>query len=527
MSPITQVCSRRFSGYRRALVLVLALFAVPAWAGAGTDAQATPARDVVLVLDNSGSMRDNDPQSLVPAAVQQFVAELDADDRVALLVFDQDVELVQDFVSVAAGREQLLAALKAIDYSGQYTDSPAAIERALYALKNQGRADARRLIVFMTDGIVDTGDAERDAASRDWLLGDLAADAARSGIRIFAIAFTNNADFQLIQSLASKTEGDYFRALTAADLGAVFKRINDSLAAAAAPAVDAQPAPAPEPVIVEVPVEVPARMPDFSAEEHRRTLILSIAAAVLCLTLIAILVVLVRRSRGEARPSNNDAARALLYDSQGLTGQPVYELGSRPTMLGRVDGGDGLDHIVIPETTVGRRHALIEYKDYAFWIVDQSSINGTYVNDRLVTSEMRLKHGDRIRLHKFEFEFAMPDMDDSGMTVVSNTVYERNGVQTQASADGAAASQFDGHNLFDVSGGSEVNNDDSTPSAERITLSEGDYDDAAEATLLRPSPADADDDADDDDATLAPGMDGTDDDANGETDNQSEPYRRH
>lgn len=524
MSPITQVCSRRFiDGHRWVLVCVLTLFAAAAWAGA--DTQQPPARDVVLVLDNSGSMRDNDPQSLVPAAVQQFVAELDTGDRVALLVFDQDVELVQDFVSVAAGREQLLAALTAIDYSGQRTDSPAAIERALYALKNQGRADAHRLIVFMTDGIVDTGDPERDAASRDWLLGDLAADAARAGIRIFAIAFTNDADFQLIQSLANKTEGDYFRALTAADLGAVFKRINDSFASAA-PAAEAQPAPAPEPVIVEVPVDVPVSMPDYISEERRRTLILSVAAAVLCLTLIAILVVLVRRSRGEGRPSSNDNARAFLYDSQGLTGQPVYELGSRPTMLGRIDGGDGLDHIVVPETTVGRRHALIEYKDYAFWIVDQNSINGTYVNDRLVTSEMRLKHGDRIRLHKFGFEFAMPDMDDSGMTVVSDTVYARDGVQTQASADSTAASRDNGLDLFDVSGGAEVDKDDSTPSAGRITLSEGDYDDAADATLLRPSPVDADDGAAGDDATLAPGMDATDDDANGETDNQGDPYRR-
>ncbi|MCS3903656.1 uncharacterized protein YegL [Methylohalomonas lacus] len=526
MSPIRQLCSRRFIvGYRRALVCMLALLAVPAWITAGADTQAPPARDVVLVLDNSGSMRDNDPQSLVPATVQQFVAELDADDRVALLVFDQDVELVQDFVRIEAGREQLLTALPAIDYSGQYTDSPAAIERALYMLKNQGRADARRLIVFMTDGIVDTGDVARDAASRDWLLDDLAADAARADIRIFAVAFTNDADFQLIQSLASKTEGDYFRALTAADLGAVFKRINDSLAAA--PAAEAQPAPAPEPMIIEVPVEVPAQAPDYSAEERQRTLILSIAATVLCLTLFAILVVLVRRSRADVRPASGNNARALLYDSQGLTGQPVYELGARPTMLGRVDGGDGLDYIVVPETTVGRRHALIEYKDYAFWIVDQNSINGTYVNDRLVTSEMRLKHGDRIRLHKIEFEFAMPDMDDSGMTVVSNTVYERNGMQTQASADGAAASHFDGADLFDVSGGSEVNNDDSTPSAGRITLTEGDYNDAAEVTLLRPSTADADDGADDDDATLAPGMDGTDDDTNGETGNRGDAYRRH
>jgi pSer/pThr/pTyr-binding forkhead associated (FHA) protein len=99
-------------------------------------------------------------------------------------------------------------------------------------------------------------------------------------------------------------------------------------------------------------------------------------------------------------------------------------------MLGRVAGKDTdhLDYLVIPESTIGRRHSLIEYKDYAYWIIDQGSINGTFVNDRAVTSEVRLKHGDVIRLHKIEFEFVMPEMEDSGMTVISNTVIANSGM---------------------------------------------------------------------------------------------------
>jgi pSer/pThr/pTyr-binding forkhead associated (FHA) protein len=94
-------------------------------------------------------------------------------------------------------------------------------------------------------------------------------------------------------------------------------------------------------------------------------------------------------------------------------------------MLGRVEGQDHehLNYIVIPQSTVGRRHALIEYKDFGYWIADQGSINGTFVNDKAISTEVRLKHGDRVRLHKFEFEFVMPEMSDAGMTVVSNTVF--------------------------------------------------------------------------------------------------------
>jgi FOG: FHA domain len=93
-------------------------------------------------------------------------------------------------------------------------------------------------------------------------------------------------------------------------------------------------------------------------------------------------------------------------------------------MLGRVAGTDSesLNYIVIPQTTIGRRHALIEYKDFSFWIIDQGSINGTFVNNQIITGETRLKHGDKIRLHKYEFEFAMPEMGDAGKTVISHTM---------------------------------------------------------------------------------------------------------
>ncbi|MFB3090909.1 MAG: FHA domain-containing protein, partial [Gammaproteobacteria bacterium] len=102
----------------------------------------------------------------------------------------------------------------------------------------------------------------------------------------------------------------------------------------------------------------------------------------------------------------------------------------------RVAGKDTehLNYFVIPETTIGRRHALIEYKDFSYWIIDQGSINGTFVNDKAVTSEVRLKHGDMVRLHKVEFEFVMPEMADSGMTVISSTVIANQGTSSSDAA---------------------------------------------------------------------------------------------
>jgi hypothetical protein len=386
----------------------------------------------MLVLDNSGSMKKNDPRFLAPVAVRDFIGRLDEHTRVGVIVFDENVRVLTGLTPVTdASRQAILGTLGKLDYKGLFTNSPAAMERAIYELKNGGRPDAQKLIVFMTDGIVDTGNAAADLDRARWLREDLAPDAADNGIRIFGIAFTEEADFQLIQSLAQKTDGEYFRALDAGALAGVFEAINASIVRppepepAPAPAAEPVAAPPPPPPIV---IEVP-RSDTLQREERIRSFVILGAALVLFAALVAVIVLLVRRGREDLKAAASDqyVAEAYLNDLHGATGQPSYRLGSRPVMIGRVAGKDTthLDYIVIPQSTIGRRHALIEFKDYGYWITDQGSINGTFVNDRPVTSEVRLKHGDRVRFHRCEFEFVMPEVGEAGMTVVSHTTYAR------------------------------------------------------------------------------------------------------
>lgn len=408
-------------------------------------------KDVILVLDNSGSMKKNDPQFLTKQAVTEFINKLDESTRVAIIIFDQDVRMAVPLTEItSASRQGLLDSLLKINYRGLYTNSPAAIESAIYDLKNNGREEARKIIVFMTDGIVDTGNVDRDLEKTKWLKEDLAADAADAGIKIFGIAFTENADFELIQSLAQKTDGEYYRALMADDLQNVFSKLHILINKPDEPEIIEEvriiekiierviePTPAPEPIIIEVPV---GQSQIQDEDERKRSILTLVALAVLILAVIALVLLLLRNIKSKSRDEET-AQEAYLNDIHGVTGQAAYALGSQPTMLGRVAGKDTeyLNYFVIPETTIGRRHALIEYKDFSYWIIDQGSINGTFVNDKAVTSEVRLKHGDMVRLHKVEFEFVMPEMADSGMTVISSTV-----IANQGTSSSEAATQIPG-----------------------------------------------------------------------------------
>ena len=197
--------------------------------------------DIVLLLDNSGSMKVNDPQFLTARAVTEFINQLDDNTRLGIVIFDQKVTLAHPLTEITSqSRAEMLTSLKRINYKGLHTNSPDGLERAIFELKLHAREDAERFIVFLTDGIVDTGDKQKDITKLDWMRKELAADARNNDIKIFGIAFTDGADFQLMQSLAQQTNAEYFRAFAADMLADVFVQIQDRISSARQEALEAE-----------------------------------------------------------------------------------------------------------------------------------------------------------------------------------------------------------------------------------------------------------------------------------------------
>lgn len=100
------------------------------------------------------------------------------------------------------------------------------------------------------------------------------------------------------------------------------------------------------------------------------------------------------------------AGVALLIVRSGPTAGARYLLDTDVTTVGRHPEAD----IFFDDVTVSRRHAAVTRQDAAFEIVDQRSLNGTYVNGERV-DRAELVNGSEVRVGKFRLNFFVSPAD--------------------------------------------------------------------------------------------------------------------
>jgi hypothetical protein len=234
---------------------------------------ADTARDIVLLIANSERMQTHDPQSLTRKAIMQFLQSLQASTRVAIVTYGELTQRITPFSPMGdTNANRLRKQLNAIIPRGRHRNNAAGLERAIYELKTKGRGEAQKLIIFLNDGPIDTGDRTQDLDFAKWLREILAQQAADAGIQVYGIAFTENADIQSVQTLAHKTSGSYYRAFTAEDIQPAFIKILSAIrgnnVAQVSTAARLRP-PSPLPLLGHT---VPPRQPSATASATRSTI---------------------------------------------------------------------------------------------------------------------------------------------------------------------------------------------------------------------------------------------------------------
>jgi hypothetical protein len=386
-----------------ALAFALALVAA-ATGAAGPQAPL----DVVLVLDVSGSMTRNDPRRLVPKAASDFLRAQSEDAAVGLVVFGADARAVCPLAPLSESRHRsaFLRAVEGLEYSARLTDMAAGIERGLYELRERGRPGASQALVFVSDGIVETGSAARDEQRTEWLRSDLLAEARERGVRVFAIALSEQADFMLIREIGTRTGGEYYRASTDEEAARAFSAIGTRLKGGTSG--DAE---SPR-------VSVPQEQPTTEQPSAPVGATALWVGAVVALALAAALAALAWRSRRRDAAGGRHAATR--REVEVLTGASLFDVASgRRTQLDRSTisvGRDAANDVVILAGTISSRHACIDFRDGRYFLRDLRSANGTFLNGTRLTGEAALDDGDTIHFDEFRYRF------ESGARAGSGTI---------------------------------------------------------------------------------------------------------
>ncbi|MBT4493001.1 MAG: GGDEF domain-containing protein [Gammaproteobacteria bacterium] len=87
----------------------------------------------------------------------------------------------------------------------------------------------------------------------------------------------------------------------------------------------------------------------------------------------------------------------------------VYELRQDVTMIGRSDDID----LVVSDTSISRRHAMIVRREDGFFLSDLGSTNGSFVNKEQVVDPLPLSEGDKVAIGHIVFKFTYQDDDDT------------------------------------------------------------------------------------------------------------------
>jgi Ca-activated chloride channel homolog len=173
---------------------------------------------ILLALDASGSMRRREAD--VIASARAFVAALRPEDKVGIMLFADDVTLVQDLTTDRASSNEAIDTYK----TGGGTALYDAVSTGLSRLE---RTEGRRVIVAMTDGRDENNPGTAPGSTHT--LSDVKRQLKESGTTMFAIGLGTKVDSAPLKELAGLSGGRALLPQDVSELGNEFQRVVEDL----------------------------------------------------------------------------------------------------------------------------------------------------------------------------------------------------------------------------------------------------------------------------------------------------------
>jgi len=205
----------------RLIFAAMALIIMPLQA-ADNDGQ----KDIRILIDISGSMRQNDPNNLRRPALRMMVGLMPLGTESGVWTFARWVNMLVEHGKIdAAWKDKAVSLSKQISSPGQFTNIEEVLDKATRSWKGDVSNKEKHLLL-LTDGMVDISkDPAESAASRKRILEDLLPRIKGYQAKIHTIALSERADHELMKKLAADTGGWYRQINEADQLQKVFFKI--------------------------------------------------------------------------------------------------------------------------------------------------------------------------------------------------------------------------------------------------------------------------------------------------------------
>jgi uncharacterized protein (TIGR03503 family) len=224
------------------------------------------ASDVRVLIDISGSMKENDAENVRIPALNLIVEMLPDGARAGVWTFGQWVNMLIPPAKVdTAWRENAKQKAQKINSHGLRTNIGEAMEKATW--KFDKKSDYDQNIILLTDGLVDIAKdsdpkkQEKNEAERQRILTTVLKQYQELGVTIHTIALSDKADKVLLERLALETNGTSELVNNSADLVKAFLKAFEQ----AAPEVAEQ-----VPLSADNTFEIDASIQEFTALIFRK-----------------------------------------------------------------------------------------------------------------------------------------------------------------------------------------------------------------------------------------------------------------
>ncbi|MDX1412561.1 MAG: substrate-binding domain-containing protein [Candidatus Promineifilaceae bacterium] len=172
--------------------------------------------NLVMLLDTSGSMDGSKIENMKEAAAQ-FVEQMGDEDTISIVEFYTVSDLLVDQAQVGPNREQIIELIGNMESGGETTLFDA-IGDGSAVVANSSTPESSNAMIILTDG--------QDTASTRFSFDDrLISTATDNDTTIYTVAYGNDADEELLATLAARGQGNFYQG-DIASIAAIYEEMS-------------------------------------------------------------------------------------------------------------------------------------------------------------------------------------------------------------------------------------------------------------------------------------------------------------